>query len=154
MRLTLLFLIFLALRTLSTRRSKNQKPPSQPQKILRLRLVGLPLCSTRNKLKETVIQFSNSILGWTLTNIVYTVADGSLTKCPEPMRKENLYTVSLSYKQRFAEMIAVFCCIRVYTRLLYLYCILYFCTFLTHFSLKKPAKSGKIERIEFIIKGI
>ena len=27
------------------------------------------------------------------------------------MRKENLYTVSLSYKQRFAEMIAVFCCI-------------------------------------------
>jgi len=36
LRLTLLFLIFLALRTLSTRRSKNQKPPSQPQKILRL----------------------------------------------------------------------------------------------------------------------
>jgi len=70
------------------------------------------------------------------------------------MRKENLYTVSLSYKQRFVEMIAVFCCIHVYTRLLYLYCILYFCTFLTHFSLKKPAKSGKIERIEFIIKGI
>ena len=32
------------------------------------------------KRKETVIQFSNSILGWTLTNIVYTVADGSLTK--------------------------------------------------------------------------
>jgi len=37
LRLTLLFLIFLALRTSSTRRSKNQKPPSQPQKILRLK---------------------------------------------------------------------------------------------------------------------
>ena len=37
LRLTLLFLIFLALRTLSTRRLKNQKPPSQPQKILRLK---------------------------------------------------------------------------------------------------------------------
>ena len=36
MRLASLFLIFLALRTLSTRRSQNQKPPSQSQKILRL----------------------------------------------------------------------------------------------------------------------
>jgi len=70
------------------------------------------------------------------------------------MRKENLYTVSLLYTRGFAESITAFCFIRVYTRLLYLYCILYSCTFLTHFSLKKPAKSGKIERIEFIIKGI
>ena len=37
LRLTLLFLIFHALRTTNMRRSKNQKPPSQPQKILRLK---------------------------------------------------------------------------------------------------------------------
>ena len=30
-------------------------------------------------------------------------------KRPEPMRKENLYTVSLLYIRGFAEMIAVFC---------------------------------------------
>ena len=33
-----------------------------------------------NEIKETDIQFSNSILGWTLTNIVYAVADERLTK--------------------------------------------------------------------------
>ncbi len=40
----------------------------------------MPTEMRRKNLKETVIQFSNSILGWTLTKIVYTVADDSLTK--------------------------------------------------------------------------
>ena len=74
MRLTLLFLIFLALRTLSTRRVTNLKAALYYEKN------PAPTAYVYIKLKETVIQFSNSILGWTLTNIVYTVADGSLTK--------------------------------------------------------------------------
>jgi len=80
--------------------------------------------------------------------------------CLHPMRKENLYTVSLLYIRGEQNVLLLFVCPRVCRNdllsfvLLYFYCILYSCTLLMQFSLKKHTKGSKIERIEFIIKGL
>ena len=73
-RITALFSNSLARIPLVRHAAQIWKPPCTTKKILRLKRQNI------NEIKETDIQFSNSILGWTLTNIVYAVADERLTK--------------------------------------------------------------------------